>query len=100
MRNAEVGKLQNSAYCIHSILDFGFRISKESTHHLPHIFYLMHQAPCPISAKLFCKNLQVAFMPYGVGLKGERPTSNIQLPTSNEKQTSNTERSTAICVSL
>jgi len=29
-----------------------------------------------ISAKLFCKHSQVAFMPYGVVLKDERPTSN------------------------
>ncbi len=39
----------------------------------------------PISAKLFCKHTQVAFMPYGVILKDERPTSNIERPTSNEK---------------
>jgi len=31
------------------------------------------------------KHSQVAFMPYGVGLKDERPTSNIERPTSNEK---------------
>jgi hypothetical protein len=50
----------------------------------------------PISAKLFCKRSQVAFMPYGVILKDERRTSNIERPTSNEKQTPNTEHSTAI----
>jgi hypothetical protein len=33
-------------------------------------------------------------MPYAVGLKDERPTSNIQLPTSNEKQKSNIQHST------
>ena len=38
-----------------------------------------------ISVKLFCKQSQVAFMPYGVVLKDERPTSNIERPTSNEK---------------
>jgi len=36
-----------------------------------------------ISAKLFCK--QDRFMPYGVVLKDERPTSNIERPTSNKK---------------
>jgi phenylacetate-coenzyme A ligase PaaK-like adenylate-forming protein len=39
----------------------------------------------PISAKLFCNCSQVAFMPYEVGLTDERPTSNIERPTSNEK---------------
>ncbi len=39
-------------------------------------------------------------MPYGVGLKDERPTSNIERPTANEKQTSNTEHSTPISVSF
>ena len=34
-----------------------------------------------ISAELFCK--RVAFMPYGVVLKDERPTSNIEHRTSN-----------------
>ena len=48
----------------------------------------------PISAKLFCKRSQVTFMPYGIVLKDERRTSNIERPTSNEKQTSNTEHST------
>ncbi len=38
----------------------------------------------PISAKLFCKCSRVAFMPYGVVLKDERRTSNIERPTSNE----------------
>ncbi|MCK4467687.1 MAG: hypothetical protein KAU60_04975, partial [Desulfobacterales bacterium] len=38
---------------------------------------------CSISAKLFCKRSQVAFMPYGVVLKDERPTSNIERRTSN-----------------
>ena len=37
-------------------------------------------------------------MPYGVVLKDERPTSNIERPTSNEKQISNTEHSEAISV--
>jgi hypothetical protein len=39
-------------------------------------------------------------MPSEVGLKDERPTLNIQLPTSNEKQTSNAECSMAICASF
>ena len=39
-------------------------------------------------------------MPYGVGLKDEHRTSNVQRPTSNEKQTSNSEHSTATCVSF
>ena len=39
-------------------------------------------------------------MPYRVVLKDERPTSNIERPTSKEKQTSNTEHSTAISVSF
>ncbi len=39
----------------------------------------------PISAKLFCKHSQVTFMPYGVVLKDERRTSNIERPTSNKK---------------
>jgi hypothetical protein len=30
----------------------------------------------PISAKLFCKHSQVAFVPYGLGLQDERRTSN------------------------
>ncbi len=47
-----------------------------------------------ISAKLFCKRSQVTFMSYKVVLKDERRTSNIERPTSNEKQTSNTEHST------
>jgi hypothetical protein len=38
-----------------------------------------------ISAKLFCKHSQIAFMPYGVVLKDERRTSNIERPTSNKK---------------
>jgi hypothetical protein len=38
-----------------------------------------------ISAKLFCKHSQVAFMPYGVVLKDEHRTSNIERPTSNKK---------------
>jgi hypothetical protein len=33
-------------------------------------------------------------MPYRVGLKDERPTSNFQLPTSNKKQKYKTEHST------
>jgi len=53
-----------------------------------------------ISAKLFCKHSQVTFMPYGVVLKDERRTSNIERPTSNEKQTSNTEHSTTISISF
>ena len=32
---------------------------------------------------LLCKHSQVAFMPYGVGLKDERRTSNVQRRTSN-----------------
>ncbi len=48
----------------------------------------------PISAKLFCKHSQVTFMPYGVVLKDEHRTPNIERPTSNQKQTSNTEHST------
>ncbi len=44
-----------------------------------------------MSAKLFCKHSLVTFIPYGVVLKDERRTSNIERPTSNEKQTSNTE---------
>jgi len=39
--------------------------------------------PTPISAKLFCKRSQVTFMSYGIVLKDERPTSNIERPTSN-----------------
>ena len=42
-----------------------------------------------ISAKLFCKHSQLTFIPYEVVLKDERPTS-------NKKQTSNTEHSTTI----
>jgi hypothetical protein len=38
-------------------------------------------------------------MPYGIVLKDERRTSNIERPTSNEKRISNTEHSTAISVS-
>ena len=45
----------------------------------------------PISAKLFCKRSQVAFMPSGVVFKDERRTSNIERPTSNEKPMSNFE---------
>jgi len=37
-----------------------------------------------------------AFMPYGVVLKDEHPTSNIERPTSNKKQTSNAEHPQAI----
>ncbi len=40
----------------------------------------------PISAKLFCKHSQVAFMPDGVVLKDERPTENrlnVEHRTSN-----------------
>ena len=33
-----------------------------------------------ISAKLFCKHSQVAFMPYGVVLKDEHRTSDIERP--------------------
>ena len=40
------------------------------------------QESCAISAKLFCKRSQVAFMPYGVVLKDilkdERPTLNVE----------------------
>ena len=36
-----------------------------------------------ISAKLFCKRSQVTFIPYGIVLKDERPTSNIEHRTSN-----------------
>ena len=54
----------------------------------------------PISAKLFCKHSQLIFMSYKVVLKDERRTSNIERPTSNEKQTSNTEHSTPISVSF
>jgi hypothetical protein len=39
-------------------------------------------------------------MPYGIVLKDERRTSNIERPTSNEKRISNTEHSTAISVSF
>jgi hypothetical protein len=39
----------------------------------------------PVSTKLFSKHSQVAFMPYGVVLEDERPTSNIERPTSNKK---------------
>jgi hypothetical protein len=46
----------------------------------------------PISAKLFCKNSQVAFMPYGAGLKDERPTSNIQRPIKNKYPIPNIQR--------
>ena len=53
-----------------------------------------------ISAKLFCKRSQVTFMPYGIVLKDEHRTSNVERPTSNEKRISNTEHSTAISVSL
>ncbi len=53
----------------------------------------------PISVNLFCKHSQVTFMPYRVVLKDERPTSNIERPTSNEKQTSNIEHSTPFSVS-
>jgi hypothetical protein len=35
--------------------------------------------------KLFGKQSRVSFIPYGVGLKDERPTSNIERPTPNEK---------------
>ncbi len=44
-----------------------------------------------ISAKLFCKHSQVTFIPYGIVLKDERRTSNIERPTSNEKRISNTD---------
>ena len=44
-----------------------------------------------ICAKLFCRCLHVALMPYGVVWKDERRTFNIERPTSNEKQISNTE---------
>ncbi len=37
---------------------------------------------------------EITFMLYKVVLKDERRTSNIERPTSNEKQTSNTEHST------
>ena len=37
----------------------------------------------PISAKLFYKHTQVALVPYGVGLKDEHRTSNVQRRTSN-----------------
>ncbi len=36
---------------------------------------------------LFFQRSQVAFMPYGVVLKDERPTSNIERPTSNNDVT-------------
>jgi len=39
-------------------------------------------------------------MPYGVVLKDERRTWNIERPTSNEKQASNTEHLTVISVSF
>ncbi len=54
----------------------------------------------PISAKLFGKHSQVAFIPYGVVLKDERLTSNIERPTSNKKQTSNTEHSKTVSISF
>ena len=38
-----------------------------------------------MSAKLFCKRSQIAFIPYVVVLKDEHRTSNIERPTSNEK---------------
>ena len=41
-----------------------------------------------ISAKLFCKHSQVAFMPYWVVLKDERRTSNVQSRKGVKKQTS------------
>ena len=44
-----------------------------------------------------CKHSQVTFMPYGVVLKDERPTSNIQ--HRMKKQTPDTEHSTIISVS-
>jgi hypothetical protein len=40
-------------------------------------------------AKLFCKHSQVAFMPYGVDLKDERRTSNIELKTNIQYRTFN-----------
>jgi hypothetical protein len=43
------------------------------------------QGPWSISAKLFSKHSLIAFIPYGVVLKDERPTSNIEHPTSNKK---------------
>ena len=45
------------------------------------------------------QGFRVTFMPYGIILKDERRTSNIERPTSNEKRISNTEHSTAISVS-
>ena len=51
-----------------------------------------------ISANLFCKHSQVTFMPYGVVLKDERRTSNVQ--HRMKKQTSNTEHSTTISISF
>jgi hypothetical protein len=54
----------------------------------------------PISVELFCKNSQVAFMPYGVGLKDERPTLNIERPTSNEKTNIQYRNLTPISVSF
>ena len=39
------------------------------------ILELQQGAHSPISAKLFCKRSQIAFMPYGVVLKDERPTT-------------------------
>jgi len=39
-----------------------------------------------ISAKLFCKHSQVAFMPYGVVLKDERRTSNIERPITPRRE--------------
>lgn len=48
----------------------------------------------PLSAKLFYTHSQVTFIPYGVVLKDERRTLNIERRTSNEKQISNTQHST------
>gem|GEM_PF-5964091 len=49
---------------------------------------------------LFSNRSQVTFMPYGIVLKDERRTSNIERPTSNEKRISNNEHSTGISVSF
>jgi len=53
-----------------------------------------------VARKAFRNRSQVTFMPYGIVLKDERRTSNIERSTSNEKRISNIEHSTAISVSF
>jgi hypothetical protein len=68
----------------------GFKGSKVSR------FRVQGSKSMAISAELFCKYSQVKFLPKGFVLKDEHRTSNIERPTSNEKQTSNTKYSRAI----